>query len=308
MIFHTRYLLAGAVLLLLAACAKPTESRLDDVPDGLSGIQFGSDSTLEVVTWNLKEFPLVGQQTVDYVAQIIFYLQIDVVGFQEIGDGPSFYAIVDRLNQLDQDGGWLGYLAKDYSGGFMMELAYIVNTDQVLVDSPPVEIYQSEGSAFPREPYVLTVTKSGESYTIINNHLKAMSDADSEARRRSACLLLEDYIEQNLATDNVIIIGDWNDELTDDENDNVFWNFISQPDGFKFIDMDIANGPKSGFSYPTWPSHIDHILITSPLFDEAEEEQSEIRVIRIDEYLDGGWYQYEENVSDHCPVAWRFAP
>ncbi|SVD40514.1 uncharacterized protein METZ01_LOCUS393368, partial [marine metagenome] len=52
---------------------------------------------------------------------------------------------------------------------------------------------------------------------------------------------------------------------------------------------------------PTWPSHLDHILITNELFDELDN--SDIQTIKIDEYLDGGWNEYDQNISDHRPVA-----
>ena len=34
--------------------------------------------------------------------------------------------------------------------------------------------------------------------------------------------------------------------------------------------MNIALGPSSNWSYPTWPSHLDHILISDEVFDEFE--------------------------------------
>ena len=67
------------------------------------------------------------------------------------------------------------------------------------------------------------------------------------------------------------------------------------------MDIEIANGSSSDWSYPTWPSHLDHILITNELFDELDN--SDIQTINIDEYLDGGWNEYDQNISDNRPVA-----
>ena len=34
---------------------------------------------------------------------------------------------------------------------------------------------------------------------------------------------------------------------------------------------------------------------------------SEVQTIKIDEYLDGGWNEYDQNISDHRPVAIKFS-
>ena len=67
--------------------------------------------------------------------------------------------------------------------------------------------------------------------------------------------------------------------------------------------MDIANGPPSNWSYPSWPSHLDHILISNELFAEFYAPNSVVQTILLDSYLDNGWDEYDENVSDHRPVA-----
>ncbi len=39
------------------------------------------------------------------------------------------------------------------------------------------------------------------------------------------------------------------------------------------------------------------------MFYEFENTSSDIQTIKIDEYLTGGWSEYDENISDHRPVA-----
>ena len=39
------------------------------------------------------------------------------------------------------------------------------------------------------------------------------------------------------------------------------------------------------------------------MFFEFENTSSDIQTIKIDEYLTGGWSEYDENISDHRPVA-----
>ena len=71
--------------------------------------------------------------------------------------------------------------------------------------------------------------------------------------------------------------------------------------------MDIANGNSSNWSYPSWPSHLDHILITNELFDELQHNSTVIETIKVDDYV-GGWSSYDTNISDHRPVAMKFTP
>jgi hypothetical protein len=98
------------------------------------------------------------------------------------------------------------------------------------------------------------------------------------------------------------------DELNDEESVNVLQNFINDALNFKFTDMDIAYGSSNNFSWTGWhqstydPAHFDHILITNELFDEFENEGSSVQTIRLEEYLDNGWSDYDKYISDHRPV------
>ena len=65
--------------------------------------------------------------------------------------------------------------------------------------------------------------------------------------------------------------------------------------------MQIAQGSNLEWSYPSWPSHLDHILISDELFEDFLDPNSLISVIKIDDYM-GGWSNYDNNVSDHRPV------
>ena len=65
--------------------------------------------------------------------------------------------------------------------------------------------------------------------------------------------------------------------------------------------MLIAQGNSIDWSYPTWPSHLDHILITNELFADFQNFNSLVSVIRIDDYM-GAWSNYENNISDHRPI------
>lgn len=275
-----------------------TTSRL--FSQGIEDLTFGTDTTLEVMTWNIEWFPKNGQTTVDYITQIIQALDVDLLALQEIDDKGFFDQMVDNLD------GWETFYVNDpYSG-----LAYIYKPDQIEVGDV-FEIYTNKFREFPRPPLVMEMQYRGEDFIVINNHLKCCGDGildpsdpwDEESRRFDACNLLDQYIQTNYPDNNVILLGDLNDVLTDDPVDNVFRVFTTDEENYQFADMVIAEGNSYGWSYPWWPSHIDHILITNELFDEFEDESAEIRTIVIDDYLEGGLIEYDDNVSDHRPVA-----
>ncbi len=283
------------ILILFAFIAFPLSQDLDE-------LYFGTDNDLDIMTWNIEWFPKNGQVTIDYVGQIIEALDIDVLAIQEVDDISSFNQVVNGLDDYD------GYLESSWFAG----LAYIYNTQTVEINNI-YEIYTSSPywSPFPRSPMVMDMNFMNENYIIINNHFKCCGDDnmnlndddDEETRRYLASNLLKEYVDNYFPDSNVIILGDLNDELNDNPNDNVFQMILDDSENYFFTDMDIAQGNSAGWSYPSWPSHLDHILITNELFDN----NSYVEVIRIDDFMDGGFSQYDQNISDHRPVALKLS-
>ena len=263
-------------------------------------LEFGTDSTLEVVTWNIEHFPKRGQATVNYVRQIIEQMDVDIIAIQELEDYDMFGQLIDSLE------GWEG----TYGYNQYISLAYIYKAD-LFEDMDIFEIYTNNSREFPRRPLVMEMNYKGEHYVIINNHLKCCGDQeldlsdewDEETRRYDACILLDQYIEENHHDDRVIVVGDLNDILTDSPENNVFQVFTDNELAYMFVDMGIAYGNNSEWSYPSWPSHIDHILITNESFDDFGSEGSDIQTIKLDEYFSEGFEEYDYYVSDHRPVA-----
>lgn len=280
---------------------------------GFQSLNFGTDQTFEVITWNIEHFPKNLDVTLEYAVQIIRGLNADIYALQEIESSSYFEDLIETLNNEDNENSWEGYRATTAS--YYINLAYIYKTNIIEI-SDIYEIYSNDyNREFPRHPLVMEMQWNETAVYIINNHLKAGGDGDldlgdiwdEETRRYDACNLLDEYISQNLPDENVIVLGDLNDELTDLQENNVFITFLNETDEYDFTDMEIAEGPEVYWSYPSWPSHLDHILITNELFDEFILEDSDIQVLRIDELLDGGWSEYDNNVSDHRPVGLKLA-
>jgi len=283
------------LIFLMTAGFLSTAQNLDD-------LSFGTDTTFEVMTWNIEWFPKNGEVTIGYVAQIIEALDIDLLAIQEVDDRGAFNQMMDGLSAYE------GYLESTWFAG----LAYIYKTDVIQVNDI-YEIYTTSPywSPFPRSPMVMDLNFMNERIIVINNHFKCCGDGildlnnpdDEETRRYYASNLLKEYIDNHFADLKTIVTGDLNDILTDDPENNVFQNILNDEENYLFADFEIATGNNYGWSYPTWPSHLDHILITNELFNEFNNDGAVIQTIKIDEYITGGWLEYDENISDHRPVA-----
>ena len=143
----------------------PTEDT--GCPPDLSVLSFGTPETLDVVTWNVEEFPKNGQTTVVAVADILQAMDVDLFALQEISGVPDFEQMVGQLP------GWAIYLDSKWYGG----LAFLYRTDSIDVLAN-YEIYTTEEfwTPFPRSPQVMEFRFKGYDFVVINNHLKCCGD------------------------------------------------------------------------------------------------------------------------------------
>jgi len=261
---------------------------------------FGEEQTLEIMSWNIQKFPKT-EFTVDYVSKIILAIDADVIGLQEIQSEKDFTQLLHNLREKNPQNNWCGFRAD--TNEWDMNLAYLYKSSKIIADSI-YQIYADDSKfhqPFPRKPLVLEFSYLTEKFYLINNHLKAMPGERNELRREDACQKLYDYIEENLSTENVCVIGDMNDELVDDSN---VFNVFLNSENYLFVDLVIAENEDANWSYPYWKyrSHIDHILISNELFDEYKKMGSDVKVITIDKFMEGGDKSRYEYVTDHRPV------
>ncbi len=245
-----------------------------------------ANTTFDILTWNIENFPLRSETTAE-VAKIITTANIDLIAFQEVSSATA----VDNL--LAELPGWAGKI--EISGN--INLGYLYKTSEVTITDLGT-LYDSLSSPFPRPPVVTRATHtSGLSITFINIHLKCCGGADNVSRRTEASELLQQYIDQQLANDPVILLGDFNDEITTTAGPTPFQNFIDASNDYLFVDMAIALDQSLGWSYPSWPSHIDHILVTNELFANVLETATL--------KPEACYSPYTTLVSDHRPVMLR---
>ncbi|WP_425391764.1 endonuclease/exonuclease/phosphatase family protein [Ekhidna sp.] len=244
-----------------------------------------SESELDVVTWNIENFPMQSN-SVEVVTDIIRELDADIYAIQEIDEIDAFNAVIESLD------GYEG-VAYDVRGG--IELGFIYKSAEIVNFGTPIELFDGETSPFPREPVEVDITHSnGLSVKLINIHLKCCDG--SEDRRTAASFKLKSYIDDNFPEDEVIILGDWNETF---DAGSSFTNFLEDSINYIFADMPISMGSGDDYSYPCTgasycPSHIDHILITNELCENLTATST----IRLDDCISN----YLTQVSDHRPI------
>jgi endonuclease/exonuclease/phosphatase family metal-dependent hydrolase len=248
---------------------------------------------LVTLSWNVEQFPLTGE-TLEEVALQIEELDPDVIGFQEIRDRVAFDALVDRLEEYEAHVG---------RGDGFTQVALLTRADRIEIGSV-TDLFVDDRSAFPRAPVHAELTARAGSFDVPFDftvlHLKALEDSESRERRRDACEALRGLLDDRAGegAPDAVLVGDWNDRLTDEGQANVFATFLEAPDRFSFTTLPLAEDGQ--FSFVPSRSFIDHVLVAGS--DAATLVPRDTEVVRLDETVP----DYVERISDHLPILSRF--
>ncbi|NQV50521.1 MAG: endonuclease/exonuclease/phosphatase family protein [Candidatus Marinimicrobia bacterium] len=255
---------------------------------------FNQDNFLDIATWNMEWFPKSKDSTITAVAEIMQKVNADVYAVQEIGSLEQFAAMLELLPAY-------GFLVTRQSSFFDQAIIYKKSVLQFVGREEPFAHadYNFAGRPPLRADFLWTAGKEPVPISIIDLHLKCCGNGLE--RRKNSMEELHEYLSLGMewGEDNIIVLGDWNDQLDDVGMLQSFTAFLDDPDHFRFATARIAGDVKQA-SYPTWPSFLDHILIGRGFFDEFENK-STIQTLPVGEWL-GSWENYELIISDHRPV------
>ena len=274
----------------------PTDTVQVEPPLNLWSIPYeNSWDGLEVMTWNVKEFPL-SSYTVNYITEIISDILPDVIVFQEISDIQDYENFSSMNPAYD-------FIHTNYGSEVNPDLGMAVRSDCVEIVNYTT-LFSSEGWAFAyRYPLKAELGWScGDAaitIQLINIHFKAFDEGVNQ--RLAASQILADYIQYNIS-ENIIVAGDFNDEIDEPEGSNSLWPLVSDPNSFFTTTPIVGNNYYNSFPWGMYSSFIDHILISAELFDE-NTLSGEAQTLRIDDYTSSSTYQ--NYISDHRPVLWK---
>ncbi len=283
-------------LVFLFSCANDSISATDDN-------SLVNQNNLDIITWNIEHYPKHSNTNL-YLEDIINSIEgIDIIALQEIESSNQLSMLANNLGPE-----WVDFRYENSDWG---ELSYLINSETVSYQEPYSILNEYQYYFAYRPPYVLEFDYNKQQFILINVHYKCCGDgnldeqdsSDEEFRRLQATYYLDSYISDNFPNSNVIIVGDFNDSLDDDEQNNVFNLFFNSSE-YLFTDLPIAleNNYWQYWSFPSWPSHLDHVVISNELFDEYENINSNCNTLVLDNFFSNGWLDYNNYISDHRPV------
>ena len=222
------------VLVTLAALTVVLSCRKDPpVPDDTSIFAAcvipGTESTIDIMSFNVQGFPKAGYASIAALADLIIAMDPDVVALQEVASEADFNRLVDLMP------GWSGAYYPVNNDEW--NLAYLIRvSEQETINGSLRTLFEGDSYAFPRPPLEIKVRhrKSGREITLINLHLKCCEGQDNESRRRSASEKLKEYLDQQRPDDAVVMLGDYNDGIASASGtENPFLNFINDDSSYK---------------------------------------------------------------------------
>jgi len=249
---------------------------------------------LDVVTWNMEWFPKSKDSTITAVAELMQKINADVYAVQEIGSLERFAAMMELLPAYD-------FQVTRQSSFFDQAVIYKTSVLSYVGREEPFahSDYNFAGRPPLRVDFVWTGNGKQEPVSIIDLHLKCCGNGLE--RRKKSVAELHEYLSlgMEMGEENIIVLGDWNDQIDDVGVYQSFSAFLDDAENFRFATDQIA-GDVEQASYPSWPSFLDHILIGKGFFDEFENG-STIQTLPVSDWL-GSWKEYELIISDHRPV------
>lgn len=297
-----------------------------------NAINYNIANQVEVVTWNIRQFPQ-HSTSVDYVKNLLEKWNADIYFFQEINSESSLITMVNSMPNysyvVDEESGNLGFalvyknehitynskneLWADTPNNDDGDSDYENNASYQFADRPPMENYLTWTDG----------TKSIDLY-VIGVHYKCCGDdtydvndtSDETTRRHHASLLLTDYIINNRANDNVIVLGDFNNTGSQSVTNPTLSPFADQNNydtasSFKMTDLSILQGPATGYSWQGWTSsydaaHFDHIIINQSMFTVDATSATSVIALPTETGLSNS--NVSNRISDHQPVIYKFYP
>ncbi|MET0592857.1 MAG: endonuclease/exonuclease/phosphatase family protein [Polyangiaceae bacterium] len=274
----------------------------------------GTASSLDIGGWNIEWFGATGNGPTDKalqrdnVADVLLGTDMDLWGLEEVVSTAQFNEVMAKLpgykgflsdNALVTEGSqW--YTASEQKVGFVYKCSVAtVQSAKIILTSantpfagrPPLEV-------------TLKVTLNGSTMdlVVIVLHAKCCDDTDSWQRRKDASDALKTYLDTTYPTQNVIVVGDFNDDLDmsiTSGSPSPYANFLSDTAKYTFVSKALTD-----MKIPTtggFPTAIDHHLATNELagrfISGSVTAYTELKTI-----ITG----YNTTTTDHYPVLSRY--
>lgn len=303
----------------------------------LTGATINKDETFDVVNWNIEWFgstnPGQGPNNVDLQLQnvktIIEDLDADIYAFQEITSLSKFTELANSLpgygmavSPAVSAGGTFEEEAQKVTYLFKLATVDTIQTKVLLkgVEAGMLVNYPSTPDRFwasGRLPYLMDIrTKINgvqEKITLVNVHTRSNGGGESAgdpryAMRKYDVNVLKDSLDTYYGDANLIILGDFNDDLDETVADQTaptvgtaetsFINYINDSENYIPITISLSNAGLRTF--PSFENVIDHQIISNELVDNWIVNSE--RIVAPYDLIPN----YNATTSDHLAVESRF--
>jgi len=309
-------------ILLFVACSTPSQVDQVQINDADA---VPADPTLETVTWNLQWYGSNFSGPTDFTLQtknivrVVDSLNADLYAFEEVNHQKSLDDIVTHMP------GYKGFTADYISRDQQMAVVYNTTTIDSLEAGPISagdvrEEYQADWSYFwasGRLPLYFRFTYTFENttkefYAVVihgkaNYGETAGEYAEAYERRKKAAEGLYYYLQDHKPDANIILLGDYNDDVDQsiyyitegNYAETPYYKFVNDQTHFDVLTKKLSD---SGISASVnYEDIIDHITISDELFDEYVTNSTAV-------YDEPQSYitDYGQTTSDHLPVWAKF--
>lgn len=231
---------------------------------------------------------------------------MDLWALVEIADTPAFNALKAQLPGYD------GFLSNDprvafgssYYSPSSQKLGVLYNNK--LVYQSATLILREAATDFGGRPpmrvdFLISIHGASTPLTVIVLHMKAFEDQASYDKRQRASTALKNYLDANLPTQRVFVVGDWNDDVDVSITDSTtgtplpspYEGFVADSSHYSFVTRPLSLAGEA--STVDFPDMIDHTLASDEVMaDYVSNSAQVIRPIWISDYAG--------TTSDHYPV------
>lgn len=320
--FTIRFAAPAGTRKAYAATVKFKAENLDQTAGYFTGAVLNTNHTFDVVTWNIEWFGAPNQGPKNEALQlanvkkVIESLDADVYAFQEISEPNAFGALKALLPAYD------GFMSNYPFGS--QEIAYLykkstvtkINQKTLLNGVTGVPNFWASG----RLPYLLEIDATLDGITkrlhLINIHAKANENGSAaEAqnaynRRKEDVRILKDSLDLYYATANIIMLGDYNDDIDETvadlaaERASTYQVIVDDAARYTFPTLSLSQAGLR--SYISYDNVIDHIMYSNELANSYISHSARID-IPFDVVGASSAEVFATTTSDHLPTIARFA-
>lgn len=277
----------------------------------------GSTTQLDVANWNVEWFGDTGFGPTDEALQqsnvrdVMAGADMDVWGLSEVVSTSAFNNLVSGMP------GYTGVLANDpivtngpqYYSDFSnaeQKVALVWRSSMATLVSAKVILTNQNSNFAGRPPVEFTLRGTFDGATrdlvFIVLHAKAGATQDAWNLRNPASTALKSYLDTTYPTQDVFVIGDWNDDVDTSITPQMaspYANFVNDTARYSFPTRALSlAGVSSSTGYPDF---IDHQLNTNEV--QAKYVANSAQAFHPEPYVPN----YATTTSDHYPVLARYS-